>query len=44
MTGEALAGLKITVFPVTTAAEVIPVLMAQAKFQIPMTNPVPRGK
>jgi hypothetical protein len=41
--GESLEGLRTTVFPVTTAAVVIPPRMAIGKFHGGMTAPAPRG-
>jgi len=42
ITGDALAGLRHTVFPVTSAAEVIPVQIANGKFHGEMQAKTPR--
>src|SRR5258708_39009945 len=41
--GESLDGLRITVFPVTIEAAVIPAMMANGKFQGGITAPTPSG-
>src|ERR1700757_4929235 len=41
--GESLDGFRMTEFPHTTAAEVIPAMMANGKFQGGITAPTPRG-
>src|SRR5215472_8016846 len=41
--GESLEGLRITVFPQTIAAEVMPAMMAKGKFHGGITAPTPRG-
>src|SRR3954462_10045983 len=43
MVGESLEGFKITVFPQTTAAHVIPAMIAHGKFHGGMTAPTPSG-
>src|SRR5579863_7727449 len=43
MVGESLDGFRITVFPATTEAIVIPAMMAQGKFHGGMTAPTPNG-
>ena len=43
VSGESLEGFRTTVFPATTAAEVIPARIASAKFQGGTTTPTPRG-
>ncbi len=39
--GESLLGLRIALFPVTIVAAVIPIAIAQGKFQGGMTTPTP---
>src|SRR5690242_783363 len=41
--GESLEGFRITVFPETIAAEVIPAIIANGKFQGGITAPTPNG-
>src|ERR1700749_1759836 len=41
--GESLDGFSTTVFPVTIAADVIPAIMANAKFHGGITAPTPMG-
>src|SRR5205814_5650411 len=41
--GESLEGFKMTVFPETIEANVMPAIIAQGKFQGGMTAPTPRG-
>ena len=43
MVGASLDGLRITVFPVTMAAAVMPAMMAKGKFHGGMTAPTPSG-
>ena len=43
MTGATDAGFITTVFPVTSAAAVMPARIAHGKFQGEMTTPTPRG-
>ena len=43
MTGDCSAGLRITVFPATSAATVMPLGIASGKFQGGMTTATPRG-
>src|SRR3954471_5562487 len=43
MVGESLEGFKMTVLPQTTAAQVIPAMIAQGKFHGGMTAPTPSG-
>ncbi len=43
MTGDELAGFNTTVFPATSAAEVMPVMIAPGKFHGGMTTPAPSG-
>src|SRR6185312_7800456 len=43
MVGESLEGFRMTVLPQTIAAEVMPAMMAQGKFQGGITAPTPRG-
>ena len=43
MVGESAAGFRITVFPVTSDATVIPAMIAHGKFQGGMTTPTPSG-
>src|SRR6185437_4815658 len=41
--GESLDGFRMTVFPVTTAATVMPAIIASGKFQGGITAPTPSG-
>src|SRR6266568_547666 len=41
--GESLEGFRMTVFPVTMAAAVIPAIIAKGKFHGGITAPTPRG-
>jgi hypothetical protein len=43
MTGASLDGLSTTVFPATSAAVVMPAMIAKAKFQGGITTPTPSG-
>src|SRR5205807_6496945 len=43
MVGESLDGLRTTVLPQTMAAEVMPAMMANGKFQGGITAPTPSG-
>ena len=43
MAGASEEGLRTTVFPVTSAAVVIPARIARGKFQGGMTAPTPEG-
>ena len=44
MTAASGEGLSTTVFPVTTAAEVMPAMIASAKFHGGMMAPTPSGR
>ena len=43
MVGASLEGFRITVFPVTMEAAVMPAIIASGKFQGGMTAPTPSG-
>ena len=43
MVGESLDGFRITVFPVTIEATVMPAMMANGKFHGGITAPTPSG-
>ncbi len=43
ITGESLEGLSTTVLPATIAADVMPAMIANAKFQGGMITPTPIG-
>jgi hypothetical protein len=43
MVGESLEGFRITVLPQTIAADVMPAMMANGKFQGGITAPTPSG-
>jgi hypothetical protein len=43
MVGESLEGFRMTAFPHTIEARVMPAMMAQGKFQGGITAPTPRG-
>jgi hypothetical protein len=44
VSGASLLGFKIAVLPVTRVAAVIPIAIAQGKFQGGITAPTPRGR